>query len=206
MLGGGGAGVRVKEPSMPGGGGAGVRVLEPSMPGGGGAGVRVKEPSSHCVALYNGTVVKTQMTDNVGAPYEQRGLVRELCVVNVQGNVVAFGVEVADPSTPTIAATMLKTAPPIDTSKVIGNGNPAMAYCQGYGGAEAGFVALDLSFQIEEGQSDMCVFGDGSMASAWSLAYVGWSKPGDGWWAIRQQVSDKQIFLGVTAPGNIFTN
>ena len=58
------------------------------------------------------------------------------------------------------------------------------------------------------GQTDMCVFGDGSMASAWSLAFIGWASEsgtkGDGFLAIREKVSDAQVFLGVHVPGNIF--
>jgi putative hemolysin len=121
---------------------------------------------------------------------------------------VQFGVEAADPSVPTIAATMIKTAPAIDARKVHTKANPAMVYCAAYGGAEAGFVKLDLSFVEKEGQTDMCVFGDGSMASAWSLAYIGWAArmgtKGDGFLAIRDKVSEAQVFDGVHAPGDIF--
>jgi hypothetical protein len=164
--------------------------------------------ANHCKSLYGGVLVQLRMVDNQGTAAEQDGLVRTVCQVNVNDTLVAFGVEAADPNLPTIAATMMKTAPAIDWKKVNTKGkNPAMAFCAGYGGAEAGFVAVDLSFTQKLGQTDMCVFGDGSMASAWSLAYLGWAAEGsesDGFLAIRDQVSDAQVFRGVYVPGNIF--
>jgi hypothetical protein len=163
--------------------------------------------ANDCKSIYGGKLVPMQMVDNGGTSWAQYGLVRTVCQVNVNGTLVAFGVEAADPSVPTIAATMMKTAPAIDSAKVNTTGNPAMVYCAAYGGAEAGFVALGLSFEQKLGQTDMCVFGDGSMASAWSLAYLGWATEGDendGFQAIRNKVSHKQVFRGVRVPGNIF--
>ena len=164
--------------------------------------------AGHCKSVYGGKVVPVRMVNNQGTASAQYGLVRTVCLVDVGGTLVQFGLEAADPSIPTIAATMMKTAPAIDASKVHTKGNPAMAYCAAYGGAEAGFVAMDLSFVEKEGQTDMCVFGDGSMASAWSLAYIGWAAErgtqGDGFLAIRNKVSDTQVFDGVAAPGDIF--
>jgi hypothetical protein len=82
-----------------------------------------------------------------------------------------------------------------------------MVYCLlAYGGAEAAFVSLNLRFTEALGLSEVCVFGDGSMASAWSIAYLSTSTPADGWRAIRDQISSEQVFLGVTAPGNIFVS
>ena len=165
--------------------------------------------SNNCESLYGGKLVPLRMIMNGGTASAQYGLVRTVCQVAVNGTLVQFGVEAAEPSIPTIAATMIKTAPTIDPSKVHTSANPAMAYCAAYGGAEADFVAMDLSFTEKKvGQTDMCVFGDGSMASAWSLAYIGWAAEsgtkGDGFLAIREKVSNKQVFLGVHVPGNIF--
>jgi putative hemolysin len=164
--------------------------------------------SNNCESLYGGKLVPLRMVDNQGTASAQYGLVRTVCQVAVNGTLVQFGVEAADPSIPTIAATMIKTAPAIDASKVHTSANPAMVYCAAYGGAEAGFVALGLSFAEKAGQTDMCVFGDGSMASAWSLAYIGWAAEGgaqgDGFLAIRDKVADAQVFNGVHVPGNIF--
>jgi hypothetical protein len=164
--------------------------------------------SSHsaCEKLYNGTVIELQMISSQGSSYAQYGIVRKVCQVNVTGNMVEFGVEAANPKLPTIAATMLKTARAVDPSKVKASGNPSLVYCQAYGGAEAAFVSQNLRFTEVQGQSDQCVFGDGSMASAWSIAYLAMSTPGDGWRAIRDQISSEQVFLGVTAPGDIFVS
>jgi putative hemolysin len=163
--------------------------------------------ANHCKLRYGGSQVDLRMVENGGTALAQYGLVRTACQVKVNGTLVTFGVEAADPSVPTIAATMMKTAPAIDAAKVHTTANPAMVYCAAYGGAEAGFVAVGLSFEQKLGQTDMCVFGDGSMASAWSLAYLGWAAEGDasdGFQAIRDKVSQAQVFRGVRVPGNIF--
>jgi hypothetical protein len=65
---------------------------------------------------------------------------------------------------------MLKTARAVDPAKVPISGNPATAICRRYGGADSAFVAFNLFFTDAVGASDMCVFGDGSKISAWSLA------------------------------------
>ncbi len=101
---------------------------------------------------------------------------------------------------------MRKSAPAVDPNKVKTSGSPAMVYCLAYGSAEAAFVSPNLHLTEALGQTDACVLGDGSMASAWSIAYLAMSAPGDGWRAIRDQISREQVIVGVTAPGDIFVS
>ena len=167
---------------------------------------------SDCEKLYNGTVIELQMISTQGKNY-QYGIVREVCQVIVAGGMVEFGIEAADPTLPTIAATMLKTAPAVDPNKVGKGIHLSSVFCQAYGGAEAAFVSPQLNFMEARGQSDQsdlwhwqCVFGDGSMTSSYSIADLAMSAPGDGLRAIRDQISSEQVFLGVTAPGDIFVS
>ena len=161
---------------------------------------------NYCESSFNGKVVQVQMVSNARQPNAQYGLVHDFCKIDVNGTQVVLGLENVDPKVPTIAATMLKTASAVDPAKLQTHGNPATAICRGYGGADASFVAFSLFFTDAVGAYDMCVFGDGSMVSAWSLAYVGSSQEDTDspFQAIRDAVSDDQVLLGVKPPGDIF--
>ena len=161
---------------------------------------------NHCASNFEGEVVQLQMVSNAQQPNAQFGLVHDFCKIDANGTQVLLGLENVDPKVPTIAATMLKTARAVDPAKLQTHGNPAIAICRGYGGADAAFVAFSLFFTDAVGASDMCVFGDGSMVSAWTLAYVGSSheEADSPFQAIRDAVSDEQVLLGVKPPGNIF--
>ena len=170
------------------------------------------QPSSqlvnYCESSFNGKVVHIQMVSNAGQPNAQYGLVHDFCKIDVNGTQVVLGLENVNPKVPTIAATMLKTARAVDPAKVQTHGNPATVICSGYGGADAAFVAFSLFFTDAVGASDMCVFGDGSMVSAWSLAYVGSSQEDTDspFQVVRDAVSDEQVLLGVKPPGDIFAD
>ena len=162
---------------------------------------------NHCASNFKGEVVQLQMVSNAQQPNVQYGLVHDFCKIDVNGTQVLLGLENVDPKVPTIAATMLKTARAVDPAKLQTHGNPATEICRGYGGADAAFVAFSLFFTDAVGASDMCVFGDGSMVSAWSLAYVGSSQEeaDSPFQAVRDAVSDEQVLLGVKPPGDIFS-
>jgi hypothetical protein len=160
----------------------------------------------YCESNFKGEVVQIQMVSNARLPDAQYGVVHDFCKIDVNGTQVVIGLENVDPKVPTIAATMLKTARAVDPAKVRTHGNPATAICQGYGGADAAFVAFSLFFTDAGGAADMCVFGDGSKISAWSLAYAGTAQEDAGFQAIRDAVTDQQVFLGVKPPGNIFVD
>jgi hypothetical protein len=164
--------------------------------------------AKYCESNFKGEVVQIQMVSNARLPDAQYGVVQDFCKIDVNGTQVAIGLENVDPKVPTIAATMLKTARAVDPAKVPTHGNPATAICQGYGGADAAFVAFNLFFTDAVGATDMCVFGDGSKISAWSLVYAGTAQEDadSPFQAIRDAVTDQQVFLNVKPPGNIFVD
>ena len=75
---------------------------------------------------------------------------------------------------PSIAATYIKILPEIDSHSTLWKGslmNPSYNVCKNLGGTAIAFVASG-GFANVLGQTDACVFGDGSMVSAWSLIYM----------------------------------
>lgn len=102
------------------------------------------------------------------------GVTKEFCqYLDKEGNLAMVGLETLSIE-PTLAATY--------TQKVIvekGKGfpmapysNPSFNVCNRLHGAEIGFAVFSGGFADQHGQSDICVFGDGSSISAWTLIYA----------------------------------
>lgn len=77
-------------------------------------------------------------------------------------------------NSPTIAATYIKRLSidphlPLPTTPYA---NPSLNVCLLLYGAEISYNVLDGGFSDKDGMSDICVFGDGSSVSAWSLIYA----------------------------------
>jgi hypothetical protein len=165
------------------------------------------DAAANCERVFKGEVRRLQVANRAVTP-PQRGLAADFCRVMVGQTIALIGLESVDPRVPTIAATWLKTAKPINTTRFPfdGVGNPAFKFCTGFGGVQAGVVGR-LSFADADGESDMCVFGDGSRASAWTIAYTGWAfaKGADkSFQRIRNAVSAAQVLKGISPPGDMF--
>jgi hypothetical protein len=164
--------------------------------------------TANCERVFKGEVRRLQVANSAVTP-PQLGLVADFCRVMVGQTIALIGLESVDPRVPTIAATWLKTAKPINTTKVPYDGatNPAFKFCTGFGGVQAGRVGR-LSFADADGESDMCVFGDGSRASAWTIAYTGWAfakgLTDKSFQRIRNAVSAAQVLKGISPPGDMF--
>ena len=50
--------------------------------------------------------------------------------------------------------------------------NPSANFCKHIGGSNVGFNMSGGGYQNDIGESDICVFGDNSMVSGWSLIYI----------------------------------
>lgn len=108
----------------------------------------------------------------------QNGMVtgqsKSFCNFNIEHGFVAVGLETFSAVEPSIAATFMKTMGSIAPNSPLWKGkytNPSHNACKNLGGATLGFVASG-GFANQLGQSDICVFGDGSMVSGWSLIYM----------------------------------
>ncbi|MCX7118018.1 MAG: hypothetical protein NTW94_09005 [Legionellales bacterium] len=87
---------------------------------------------------------------------------------------VSVGLETFASPEPSIAATYMKRLHDIKPGSSLMKGdlpNPSANVCKNLGGASIMFVAFG-GFTSALGQSDICVFGDASMVSAWALIYM----------------------------------
>jgi hypothetical protein len=137
---------------------------------------------------------------NSGPSTPQPGLSDLFChIAYPDGTSALLGLSTALPTVPTIAATFLKTSPPVNFTalNVTGGANPANPLCTAYGGAQASNVGF-LSFTNAQGATDMCVFGDGSRVSAFTLAYVSLAAPGSYFAALRAAIYPAQVFFGIS--------
>ncbi len=99
---------------------------------------------------------------------------RSFCMFTPDNGLIAIGLESFSSMTPSIAATYMKMLPEIDGDSPLFKGhaqNPSYNVCKNLGGALVGFV-VNGGFSDANGSSDICVFGDGSMVSSWSLIYM----------------------------------
>ncbi len=102
------------------------------------------------------------------------------CTFQIDQGFIAIGLASFASKTPNIAATLIKKLPPIPPDSPLFNGsysNPALNFCKNLGGSNIAFFA-NGGFANELGETDICVFGDGSMVSGWSLIYIANNRPG----------------------------
>ncbi len=99
---------------------------------------------------------------------------RSFCNFSVDDGFISIGLETFASEKPSIAATYMKKLAEITANSPLWKGessNPAHNVCKNLGGAAIGFVTSG-GFTDQLGESDICVFGDGSMVSGWSLIYM----------------------------------
>ncbi|MCH9757476.1 MAG: hypothetical protein K0U37_09860 [Gammaproteobacteria bacterium] len=102
------------------------------------------------------------------------GLTKSFCQFSVDGGTISIGLETFSSPQPSIAATYAKTLAPLDENSPLWAGkagNPSLNVCINLGGSSIGRFNSG-GFENALGQSDICVFGDASMISAWSLIYM----------------------------------
>ncbi len=102
------------------------------------------------------------------------GQSKMFCNFNLETAFISIGLETFSAEEPSIAATFIKKIDELTNDSPLWKGqysNPSSNVCKNLGGASIGFVA-NGGFANHLGQSDICVFGDGSMVSGWSLIYM----------------------------------
>lgn len=113
---------------------------------------------------------------------------RLFCIFTPDHGTIAIGLETFSSNIPSIAATYIKTLPEITSNSLLFNGtysNPSHNVCKNLGGSMVGFL-MSGGFTDTKGESDICVFGDGSMVSAWSLIYM--ANHRNGYDQVKEQV------------------
>ena len=131
------------------------------------------EDETYCLS-HGGTV------ENMVAEFNTRagtieGFTKSFCTFNLDNGFIAVGLETLSSKTPNIAASFIKTLPRIEKDSPLWRGkyeNPGLNVCRNLGGGNIAYHVASGGFKNHLGQSDICVFGDGSMVSSWSLIYI----------------------------------
>ncbi len=130
------------------------------------------ELAAYCI--QSGGFVETMQAEFSTNHGIVHGLTKSFCEFHINGGTLSIGLETFATPTPNIAATYAKTLMPIDANSPLWRGsagNPSFNVCKNLGGSAIGDFAMG-GFASHAGQSDICVFGDASMISAWSLIYM----------------------------------
>jgi hypothetical protein len=117
-----------------------------------------------------------------------QGQSKAFCNFFVDNGFIAIGLETFSSEEPSIAATFIKKMHPINDDSPLWKGkftNPSHNVCKNIGGSGIGFVTSG-GFSNSLGETDICVFGDGSMVSGWTLIYM--ANHRDGYDAVKEQV------------------
>ncbi|KTD70125.1 hypothetical protein Lste_0729 [Legionella steelei] len=126
-----------------------------------------------------------------------KGQSKMFCNFFVDNGFIAIGLETFSADEPSIAATFMKKMRPIKNDSPLWKGafaNPAHNVCKNIGGAGIGFITSG-GFANALGESDICVFGDGSMVSGWSLIYM--ANHREGYDAVKNKVRAEPINIPV---------
>jgi len=103
-----------------------------------------------------------------------KGFSRPFCTFILNHGFAVIGLESMNSKKANIAASLVLTLPELDEQSKLWEGsdtNPSHNVCRNLGGTYAQLIT-NGSFQSQEGANDICVFGDGSMISGWTLIYI----------------------------------
>lgn len=130
-------------------------------------------PAQYCTSKHGKVeIMNTQFDTHNGLVY---GLAKKFCTFEKQGGFIVIGLDAFASKRPNLAATFIKKIGKISTGSLLWKGNytnPSENVCKNMGGANINFNVIDGGFTDDLGKSDICVFGDGSKVSAWSLIYM----------------------------------
>ena len=133
----------------------------------------VKENTTYC--KNKGGSVTPMTTWYSGPAGTTSGWTQLFCTFERDKGYIVIGLETFASSHPNIAATYMKILPELgDNSSLFQGGahNPSYNVCQNLGGTAMNYKQNGTFRSDGGGDSDICVFGDGSMVSAWSLIYM----------------------------------
>lgn len=126
------------------------------------------------------------------------GFTKPFCNFEIDNGLVSLGLITFSSKKPNIAASLITQLPPIGESSPLFEGpysNPSFNVCKNLGGSQMGFTAVAGNFSDPKGESDICVFGDGSMVSAWSLIYIANGR--DGYDAVKNAIRSEPVKLAI---------
>ncbi len=124
------------------------------------------------------------------------GFSKTFCTFNISGGFINIGLATFASYKSNIGATWIKTLKPLTKDSPLLNGpysNPSLNLCQNLGGSSVSFNVMSGGFKNHLGFSDVCVFGDGSMVSGWSLIYMANGREGYG--VVKNAVPSKPLLI-----------
>jgi hypothetical protein len=123
-----------------------------------------------CVS-HGGTVLKSYASLS-----GIQGLANTFCVLENADSIAMVDLQTLGSQRPSIAATYLLKGVDVDALPPTTGQNPGTAYCKALEGSSITRYTSG-GFVNPKGEDEVCVFGDGSMASIWAILYVS-SNPG----------------------------
>lgn len=137
----------------------------------------------YCVAKGGTLTPMTAWFETARGPIE--GMTKRFCTFERDHGYIVIGLSAFASEQPNIAASYMTSLPEIkgnsdlmhdQTKRQIKTGyglaNPSYAVCKNLGGTSINFKFQGNFRPQQGGDADICVFGDGSMVSAWSLIYM----------------------------------
>ncbi len=120
------------------------------------------------------------------------GLDHKFCEFHVNKTLAIIGLKTFASELPSIAATYTKKLPPIGVIKNTKYANPSLDVCERLHGSSISLGGFAGKF----GQADICVFGDGSMISGWTLIYSTRSPyPKYGYSFVKENIRSKAMAI-----------
>ena len=124
-----------------------------------------------------------------------KGFNKKFCSFEINNGYATLGLQSMNSKNTNIAASYVLNLPPIDENSPLWNGadnNPSHNVCKNLGGSYAQMVS-NGAFSSALGENDICVFGDGSMISAWTLIYI--ANDRQGYQLIKDNIPSKALPL-----------
>jgi hypothetical protein len=118
-----------------------------------------------CVS-HGGTVVKSY-----ASLAGTQGLYNNFCVLEDADSIAMVDLQTLGSQHPSIAATYLLKGVDVKALPQSTGQNPGTAYCKALEGSSITRYTSG-GFVNAKGEDEICVFGDGSMASIWAIVYV----------------------------------
>ncbi len=128
-----------------------------------------------------------------GAQGHVEGYKKYFCQFTPVQGTLNIGLETFASNKPNIAASYCKNLDEIKPDSALLRGpytNPSHNVCLNLGGTMIGYAASG-SFGDASGESDICVFGDGSMVSGWSLIYM--ANHREGYDAVKNRIYSQPL-------------
>jgi hypothetical protein len=144
----------------------------------------------HCKEIGGETIsLKTKYSGDIP------GFSHLVCQLHIDHGIAQIGLKTLQSKRGNIAATLVQTLKPLDEKSTLFKGpynNPSMNVCKNLGGSMTPFIAHGNTTG-ELGETDICMFGDGSFISTWTLIYIANGR--EGYHVIKDRIQSEPVPL-----------